>query len=217
MSAFLVPAWDAEPALLLAPNQTGLPYVPNSPFHNLLGLSRTDMAASRELEAAERRLLTKHFVDTFQWSSVVSMLPLRLVVPADVSSWRPRPCRSYYKWLPPEKALTAADLQGLDDFDLLLRLFDFSAWRPILAQRFLSHMGPPPFDPVSLGLAALLARYKGWGWPTLLTELHSSERGAAYCRRLGFRPHDLPCESTSAWRSATPKRSRCSNAQTAWP
>jgi hypothetical protein len=196
MSAFLLPALSAEQALPLAPDQMGLPCVPSSPFHNLLGLSRTDMVASRELEAAERRLLTEHFVDTFQWSSVYPLLPLRLSVPPDLPPWRPRHCRSYYRWLPPAQTLTADELQGLDDFDLVLRLFDFSAWRPLLAQRFRSHMGPPPFDPVSIGLAALLARYKGWGWPTLLTELHSSERGAGYCRRLGFLPHDLPCEST---------------------
>ena len=196
MSAFLIPALSTEQALPLAPDQIGLPCVPNSPFHNLLGLSRTDMVASRELEATERRLLTEHFVDTFQWSSVYPLLPLRLVIPPDVPPWQPRHCRSYYRWLPPEVTLTADDLQGLDDLDLVLRLFDFSAWRPLLAQRFRSHMGPPPFDPVTIGLAALLARYKGWGWPTLLTELHSSERGAGYCRRLGFLPHDLPCEST---------------------
>ena len=196
MSAFLIPALSAEQALPLAPDPIGLPCVPDSPFHNLLGLSRTDMVASRELEAAERRLLTEHFVDTFQWSSVYPLLPLRLVIPPDVPPWQPRHCRSYYRWLPPEQTLTADDLQGLDDFDLVLRLFDFSAWRPLLTQRFRSHMGPPPFDPVTIGLAALLARYKGWGWPTLLTELHSSERGAGYCRGLGFLPHDLPCEST---------------------
>jgi hypothetical protein len=197
MSTFLVPALSTEQALVLAPDQMGLPCVPDSPFHNLLGLSRTEMAASRELEAPERRLLTENFVDTFQWSTVYSMLPLRLVVPAGVSSWQPRLCRSYYSWLPPEETLTAETLQGLDDFDLVLRLFDFSSWRPILAQRFRSHhMGPPPFDPVALGLSALLARWKGWGWPTLLTELHSPERGAGYCRRLGFLAHDLPCEST---------------------
>ena len=196
MSAFLIPALSAEQALTLAPDQVGLPCVPNSPFHNLLGLSRTDMVASRELEAAERRLLTEHFVDTFQWSSVYPLLPLRLVVPPDVPPWQPRHCRSYYRWLPPEQTLTADDLKGLDDFDLVLRLFDFSAWRPLLAQRFRSHMGPPPFDPVTIGLAALLARYKSWDWPTLLTELHSSERGVGYCRRLGFTPHDRPCEST---------------------
>ena len=75
------------------------------------------------------------------------------------------------------------------------------AWRPILGQRFLSQFGPPPFDPVSLGLAGLLARWRNWTWPQLLTELASPERGAGYCRRLGFDPHDLPACSTlrTAW------------------
>ena len=196
MSAFLIPALNTEQALVLAPDQTDLPWVPDSPFHDLLGLSRSEMVASRGLEAPERRLLTKHFMDSFQWATVYPLLPLQLVVPPGVPSWRPRRCRSYYRWLPPGETLTADDLQGLDDFDLVLRLFDFSPWRPILAQRFRSHMGPPPFDPVSIGLGALLARWKGWGWPTLLTELHSGERGAGYCLRLGFLPGDLPCEST---------------------
>jgi len=196
MSAFLVPALGPEQALLLASGQDPLPAVPDSPFHKLLAPSRSDMAARRGLEAAERRLLSKHFVQTFQWSSMYPVLPLRLVVPWGVPVWRPRLCRSHYGWLPPEETLNAEDLQGLDDFDLLLRLFDFGPWRPILAQRFRSHRGPPPFDPVSMGLGALLARWKGWGWPTLLTELHSGERGTGYCRRLGFVAHDLPCEST---------------------
>ena len=196
MSAFLIPALNAEQALLLAPGQTDLPRVTESPFHDLLGLSRAQMAASRGLEAPERQLLTKHFVDTFQWSAVYPMLPLRLVVPQGVPSWQPRLCRSYYRWLPPKEMLTAEVLQGLDDFDLVLRLFDFSPWRPILAQRFCSQLGPPPFDPVTIGLSALLARWKGWTWPTLLTELHSPERGVGYRRRLGFLGDDLPCEST---------------------
>ena len=112
MSAFLIPALSAEQALLLAPDQIDLPCVPNSPFHNLLGLSRTEMAASRGLEAPERRLLTEHFVSTFQWSTVYPLLPLRLVVPSDVPPWQPRHCRSYYRWLPPEETLTAEDCKG---------------------------------------------------------------------------------------------------------
>jgi hypothetical protein len=95
-----------------------------------------------------------------------------------------------------EDTLSTDDLAGLDDFDLVLRLFDFSPWRPILAQRFRSHMGPPPFDPLSIGLGILLARWKRWSWPTLITELRSQERGGGYCRRLGFDADDLPSEST---------------------
>jgi hypothetical protein len=192
----LIPTLSEERALSLSVNQTELPCVPDSPFHNLVGLSRTEMAASRGVEAPERRLLTEHFVSTFAWSAIRPQLPLRLVVPWDVRPWQPRHCRSYYRWLPPEEKLTAEDLRGLDDFDLVLRLFDFSAWRPILAQRFRSHMGPPPFDPVSIGLGVLLAQWQRWRWPTLCTQLHSDERGRGYCRRLGFVPHDLPREST---------------------
>ena len=85
---------------------------------------------------------------------------------------------------------------GLDEFDLLLRLFDFSAWRPYFARRFRSQYGPPPFDPVSLGLGIFLAHYQTWAWERLILELKSSARGGDYCRRLGFDPADLPAPST---------------------
>jgi hypothetical protein len=196
MTTLLIPTPSEERALFLSPEQTELPQVPDSPFHNLVGLSRTEMAESRGMEAPERRLLTEHFVSTFAWTAIRPQLPLRLVVPSHVRPWQPRHCRSYYRWLPPEERLTAEDLRGLDDFDLMLRLFDFSAWRPILGQRFRSQLGPPPFDPVSIGLSVLLARWQRWHWPTLCTQLHSDERGRGYCRRLGFDPDDLPCEST---------------------
>jgi hypothetical protein len=169
---------------------------PDSPFQHLVGLSRAQLAATRELPAAERRLLTEHFASAFHWHTVRPQLPLRLAIPAEVPAWQPRRCRSHYLWLPPDDIQTVDDLAGLDDFDLVLRLFDFSAWRSILGQRFRSQFGPPPFDPVSLGLAGLLARWRNWSWPQLVTELASPERGRGYCRRLGFDPHDLPAIAT---------------------
>ena len=186
MSAVLVPAVEG-----LCPDQMA-----DSPFHRLTSLSRRDLAATRGVPAAQRRLLTEHFIDTFQWEAVRSLLPFRLVALPDVPSWEPRRCRSFYTWLSPDDIRSADHLDGLDDFDLILRLFDFSPWRPILAQRFRSHLGPPPFDPLSIGLAFLLARWRNWGWPQLLTELRSPERGPGYCRRLGLDPNDLPSEST---------------------
>ena len=184
-------------------------HLPDSPFHQLLGFTRHLLRETRTIPAAERRLLLPNFVETFRWAAVRPLLPLRLIVaptqpaadqelPATPPRWQPRTCRSHYVWLPPEAALdgSPAAWQGLDDFDLLLRLFDFSAWRPILGQRFASQYGPPPFDPVSLGLAWLLARWHGWSWPQLVTELHSRERGQGYVRRLGFCPDDLPSPST---------------------
>jgi hypothetical protein len=189
------------------------PHLPDSPFQQLLGFTRALLRDTRDIPAAERRLLLPNFSETFHWAAVRPLLPLRLVVaptqpatgpnqPATPPVWQPRYCRSHYVWLPPEATLgqLRAAWQGLDDFDLILRLYDFSAWRPILGQRFASQCGPPPFDPVSLGLAWLLARWRGWSWPQLVTELHSPERGAGYVRRLGFRPDDLP--SASGFRMA---------------
>ena len=190
-----------NPAQILEPpaaegGQVELPAAVDSPFHRLVSLSRAELAATRGVPAAERRLLVKHFVATFQWTAIRPWLPLRLVISPGVPSWRSRFCRSFYTWLPAEDGLSVTDLQGLDDFDLILRLFDFSPWRPILAQRFASQLGPPPFDPVSLGLSSLLAVWRDWKWSELLTELHSPERGQGYCQRLGFDLADLPAEST---------------------
>lgn len=185
--------------LVPAPTQiqvvTGI-LVPTSPFHRLLGLSRQDLATTRDVPAAQRRLLVKDFLSNCRWEAIKPLLPLRLCLPADVPPWQPRYCRSYYRWLPPDDIHSSQDLEGLDDADLILRLFDFTAWRPILGQRFASQFGPPPFDPVSIGLAILLALHRRWSWPTLSTELRSPERGLGYCRRLGFDPQDLPTEST---------------------
>jgi hypothetical protein len=196
MSVQWIPSLNAAQFLAPPAAEAELPAVVDSPFHRLVSLSRAELAATRDVPAAERRLLVKHFVATFQWSAIHPLLPLRLGMPPGVRPWRPRFCRSFYTWQPPEDGLAVTDLPGLDDFDLILRLFDFSPWRPILAQRFASQLGPPPFDPVSLGLSTLLAVWRDWKWSELLTELHSPERGQGYCQRLGFDPADLPAEAT---------------------
>jgi len=189
MSHFLVPAPTAAQLLTVAT-------VAESPFHRLVGLTRQTLAATREVPAVQRRLLTAHFVSTFHWQTLRPLLPLRLAIPVGVPEWQPRWCRSHYLWQPPTDLHTSADFAGLDDFDLLLRLFDFSAWRPILGQRFRSQFGPPPFDPLSLGLAILLGRWRNWDWQQLASELRSPERGLGYCRHFGFVPDDLPSAST---------------------
>jgi len=182
----LIPSQIVSPPLVL----------PDSPFHRLTSFARADLVATRDLPAAERRLLIEHFVSAFQWEAIRPLLPLQLELPPGVQPWRTRVCRSQYVWLPPDDIRCADDLVGLDNFDLVVRLFDFSPWRTILGQRFSSAYGPPPFDPASIGLAWLLARWRNWTWPQLLTELHSPERGLGYCRRLGFDPNDIPAEST---------------------
>jgi hypothetical protein len=173
-----------------------------SPFQNLASFSRADLAASRSLPAAERRLQIPNFVALFCWEAIQPLLPLQLPTPGDPPPWAGRWCRSYYRWQPSPDLVSSAELSRVDEFDLILRLFDFSPWRPYFAQRFKSQFGPPPFDPLSLGLAAFLAVYQGWDWERLAKELHSTERGQGYCGRLGFDvasallAADLPSPST---------------------
>jgi len=171
--------------------------IKDSPFHELGVLPRKELAEAREIAAEKRRLHVPGFVEAFRWEEIRPLLPIQLSAPSGKElSWRGRWCRSYYRWIEPDDIRTSSDLAGLDDFDLVLRMFDFTPWRPYFAQRFKSQMGPPPFDPLSIGLSMLLATWKEWGWGTLVTELGSTERGRGYCRRLGFDFEDRPCEST---------------------
>jgi len=177
------------------PGNTSLD-LPSAPFGPLPRLSRTALAESRSLPAAERRLQLPHFVETFCWEKIRASLPLQLPTPGEAPAWRGRICRSQYRWFGMEDLPSSADILRLDEFDLLLRLFDFSPWRAYLAMRFRSQMGPPPFDPLSLGLGMFLACYQHWDWERLGAELQSPTRGGEYCRLLGFDPADLPAPST---------------------
>lgn len=170
--------------------------MPDSPFHTLVSFSRAELSATRSLPAAERRLRLSNFVELFCWEAIRPLLPLQLPTPGNPPPWDGRACRSFYRWQPSDGLDTRADLLALDEFDLVLRLFDFSPWRPYFARRFKSQFGPPPFDPLSLGLGMFLAVYQGWDWERLAGELRSPERGRGYCRRLGFDPADLPSPST---------------------
>lgn len=124
----------------------------HTPFGSLSLPSRAELRAGRSQPAAERRLHLPHFVETFRWENLRPHLPLQLPTPGEAPRWYGRVCRSYYRWLGIDDLAASADVLRLDEFDLALRLFDFSAWRPYLAQRFRSQLGPPPFDPLSLGL-----------------------------------------------------------------
>jgi hypothetical protein len=168
----------------------------HTPFGSLSLPSRTELREGRSQPAAERRLHLPHFVETFRWENLRPHLPLQLPTPGEAPRWYGRVCRSYYRWLGIDDLATSADVLRLDEFDLALRLFDFSAWRPYLAQRFRSQLGPPPFDPLSMGLGMFLAHYQAWDWERLVGELNSPTRGQEYCRRLGFDPQDLPAAST---------------------
>jgi hypothetical protein len=84
MSSVLVPSPSPTESYFSPSNDLNLPLVAASPFHRLKGLSRCRLASTRVLSAAERRLLTEHFVDFFAWEGVEPLLPFRLVVLTEV-------------------------------------------------------------------------------------------------------------------------------------
>jgi len=170
--------------------------MPDSPFHQLQSPRRSELVENRSIPAAERRLLIPNFIALFRWEAIRPLLPLQLPAPGNPPPWQGRTCRSHYQWLPPDQLRSSADLSGMDPFDLCLAIFDFSPWRPFFGTRFKSHFGPPGFDPLSLGLATLLARYHTWDWARLAGELRQEQRGQGYRRALGFQDNDLPCAST---------------------
>jgi hypothetical protein len=186
MNPFWVPASPVSATVAIA----------TSPFKNLKSPTRSELAESRAIPAAERRLRIPNFVELFRWEALCPLLPLKLPTPGEPCAWAGRLCRSHYRWLAPSDIHSSAEVLRLDEFDLLLRLFDFASWRPYFACRFRSQFGPPPFDPLSLGLGIFLAYYQKWDWERLTHELGSHARGQDYCRRLGFDPQDLPAPST---------------------
>jgi hypothetical protein len=47
--------------------------MPDSPFHTLISFSRAELAATRSLPAAERRLMIPNFVELFCWEAMVEL------------------------------------------------------------------------------------------------------------------------------------------------
>ena len=119
MKSFWIPSAPGCAALALV----------HSPFGQLQRLSRAELSESRTLPAAERRLQLPRFVETFCWESMRALLPLQLPTPGEAPAWRGRLCRSHYQWLGIEDLPSSAEVLHLDEFDVLLRLFDFSPWR----------------------------------------------------------------------------------------
>jgi len=103
--------------------------------------------------------------------------------------------RSHYQYLGWEDLQEGLDWATVDDFDLLLRLIDFSPLRDVLAVRlgWTSAQGKVPFDPLSLFLLTLWQIVNGWSRAQTLRNLRKP-RYAEEIRRFGFRVGIFPSE-----------------------
>ena len=150
---------------------------------------------SVELTPLETRAQDAPFVSQSSLSGLRERLPLRWSTPEGVPPSPKRRYRSHYAYLGWEDLLDPATSTHLSDFDLVLRLVDFSGLRPVLAQRlgWTSARGWCPFDPVSIFLLQGWQIVNGWSRAQTLRNLHDP-RYADYGHRFGFRDAIFPTE-----------------------
>jgi hypothetical protein len=94
------------------------------------------------------------FIGQCSWTGLQERLPLPWPTPPDTPPSPKHAYRSHYVYQGWEDLQDPAAWDLLSDFDLVLRLVDFSGLRPVLAQRlgWTSARGWCPFDPISLFL-----------------------------------------------------------------
>ena len=151
------------------------------------------MAAN--LSAVEARAQDSDFVDQCSLWGLQGRLPLRWPTPSHVPPSPKRRYRSHYVYRGWEDLLDPAAWAHLSDFDLVLRLVDFSGLRPVLAQRlgWTSPRGWCPFDPVSLFLLHGWQIVHGWNRTQTFNNL-ADPRYADYAQRFGFEEGVYPTE-----------------------
>jgi len=145
--------------------------------------------------AVEARARDSDFLEQCSLQGLQGRLPLRWPTPPGVPPSPKRRHRSQYVYQDWEDVLDLAAWAHLSDFDLVLRLVDFSGLRPVLAQRqgWTSDRGWPSFDPVSMFLLQGWQIVNVWNRTKTLANL-SDPRYADYAQRFGFEEGVYPTE-----------------------
>ncbi len=138
------------------------------------------------------------FVSQCNLLALHKSLPLKWPTPAELPASPKKRYRSeyVYPWgavlADPEAIMAWKDLS---EFDLLLRLVDFSGLRPVLAHLlgWKSGRGWEPFDPVSFFLLMAWQITHRWSRSQVLQNL-TDERYADYAAQFGFRRGVYPTE-----------------------
>ena len=148
-----------------------------------------------KLSAVEARAQDSDFVAQRSFCGLQERLPLCWPTPPDVPPSPKNRYRCHYVYLGWLDLQDPAAWDDLADFDLVLRLVDFSGLRPVLAQRlgWTSPRGQTPFDPVSLFLLHGWQITSSWNRAETLRNL-AKKRNADYAERFGFVDGIYPTE-----------------------
>lgn len=143
----------------------------------------------------ETRAQDEDFVRHCCLAALQERLPLRWPTPVHTPPSPKKRYRSHYQYLGGEELSDPSWLEAGDDFDLLLRLVDFSGLRNVLAERlgWTSAQGQVPFDPISLFLLTMWQLSHNWSRAETLRNL-AQRRYADYARHFGFQQGVYPSE-----------------------
>jgi hypothetical protein len=148
-----------------------------------------------KLSAVEARAQDSDFVSQCNLQGLQERLPLCWSTPPDVPPSPKNRYRSQYVYLGWQDLLDPATWNELSDFDLVMRLVDFSGLRAVLGQRlgWTSPRGQVPFDPVSIFLLLGWQITNGWSRAETLDNL-AKKLYADYAERFGFAAGVYPTE-----------------------
>ena len=144
-----------------------------------------------EFTPVETRARDAAFVRQCSLAGLQERLPLRWPTLPDTPPSPKRRYRSHYVYRGWADLEEWSNWQHLSDFDLVLRLVDFSGLRPVLARLlgWTSPRGRVPFDPVSMFLLVSWQLINKWKRSVALDNLRDS-RYADYRQRFGFQDED---------------------------
>ena len=148
-----------------------------------------------DCDAATTRAQDALFISQCSLAGLQAKLPLLWPTPPDTLPSPKRAYNSHYTYHGWQDLLNPTAWQHLSDFDLCLRLIDFSGLRPVLAQRlgWTSARGHTPFDPVSLFLLHGWQITNRWNRTETLRNLRNP-RYSDYAQRFGFEKGIFPTE-----------------------
>lgn len=157
------------------------------------------MVASSESHCAlsppQTRAQDETFVQQCSFVALRVQLPLCWPTLSGVPDSPKKRYRSRYVYLGCDDLDDPANWEILSNFDLVLRLVDFSPLRPVLAWLlgWTSARGKVPFDPLSFFLLVSWQAVHSWSRAQTLRNIRDP-RYADYATSFGFLNHDYPTE-----------------------